>query len=254
MKNKFIMQNYSLLINSFKRINLKLFLILAFDILFYFIFMQLGNIFLEIIQKKAANADFTQNFLNFLGLDQQAAGSLLASVRGFFFFMAFSAILFLLLMVINWSIFKGLIWSVVADKKFNFGFFKKFLLLNLIWLSSWFLLIFLFAIITKPTTAPIFMTIFLVAAFYFTNILYPLFLRENKIGKIKEAFKLGIKKIRYFIVPYAIIGILLYVVSKGYSLIALSVDLNPNVFLGILLIFAAWMRYYFVEIVYSLHK
>lgn len=251
MKGNFIAQNYLLLMNSFKRINLKFFLILAFDILFYFILMQIGNFFLKIIEKKAANVDLAQNLL---GLDQQAASGLLTSLRGFFFFLIISAILFLVLVVINWSVFKGLIWTTTANKKFNFRFFKKFLLLNLIWLPSWFLLIFLFAVIINPETSPIFMIVTLAVAFYFTNILYPLFLKENKLSNIKDAFKLGIKKIHYFLAPYAIIGILLYVISKGYSLIALSVNLNPNVFLGVLLIFIAWLRYYFVEITYSLSR
>ena len=251
MKNNFIKQNYILFINSFKRINLKFFLILAFDILFYFIFMQIGNLFLKMIEKKAANVDLTQNLL---GLNQQAAASLLGSVRGFFFFLIFTAILFLVLIAVNWSIFKGLIWTTTANKKFNFSFLKKFFLLNLIWLPFWFLLIFLFAIITKPATAPKFMIILLVIAFYFTNILYPLFLKDNKISKIKEAFKFGIKKIHHFIVPYAVIGALFYVISKAYGLISANIGLNPNVFFGLMLIYVVWLRYYFVEIVYSLHK
>ena len=250
-KNKFIKQNYILFINSFKKINLKFFLILAFDILFYFIFMQIGNFFLKIIEKKAANVDLTQNLL---GLNQQAASGLLTSLRGFSFFLILSAILFLVLVVINWSVFKGLIWTTTTNKKFNFKFFKKFLLLNLIWLPSWFLLIFLFAIITTPTTAPIFMIITTIIAFYFTNILYPLFLKDNKLSKIKEAFKLGIEKIHHFIVPYAVIGVLFYIISKLHSLIAADIGLNPNVFFGILLIFITWLRYYFVEIVGSLSK
>ena len=77
---------------------------------------------------------------------------------------------------------------------------------------------------------------------------------KNKIGKIKESFKLGIKKIHHFIVPYAIIILLFLMVLNAYNFIAIMVNLNPNVFLGILLIFIAWLRYYFVEIVYSLHK
>ena len=248
-KTNFIKQNYEVFTNSFKRINLKFFLILAFDILFYFIFMQIGNFFLKIIEKKAANVDLAQNLL---GLNQQAATSLLGSLKGFFFFLIFSAILFLLLMVINWSIFKGLIWSIVANKKFDFKFFRKFLLLNLVWLPSWFLLIFLFAIITKPATAPIFMVTFLVLAFYFTNILYPSFLKENRLNKIKEAFKLGIRKIHHFIVPYAIIIFLFYIILNVYNFIAANIVLNPNVFFGILLILIAWLRYYFAEIVNNL--
>jgi len=251
MKSSFITQNYLLFINSFKRINLKFFLILAYDIVFYFVFMQIGNFFLKIIEKKSANVDLTQNLL---GLNQQAAAGLLGSVRGFFFFLVFSAILFLVLMAINWSVFKGLIWTTAASKKFNFAFFKRFLLLNLIWLPSWFLLIFLFAVIIEPAAAPIFMAIALIMAFYFTNILYPLFLKESRISKIKDAFKLGIRKFHHFIVPYAIIIILFLIFSNIYGFVIGNVNLNQNIGIALLLVFVAWTRYYFIEVVYSLHK
>ena len=269
MKNSFLKQNCDIFINSFKRINLKIFLILFFDILFYFIFMQAGNFFMNVIQKRAANVDLTQNFMN---LNQQVANTLLTSVRGFFSFLIISLILFAVLMIINWSLFKGLNWAITANKKFNLKFFKKFLQLNLIWLPIWFLLIFLFAIIIKPTAAPIYMVIILIIAFYLTNILYPLFLKHtetqyvsgakkskaflgnSKIKTIKEAFKLGIKKIHHFIMPYLIIIIFFLIISKLYKLITLNIDANPNIFFGIILIFIAWMRYYFVEIVESLSK
>ena len=98
-------------------------------------------------------------------------------------------------------------------------------------------------------TAAIFMLITLILAFYLTNILYPLFLKDNKINKIKNAFKLGIK-IHHFIIPYAIIIVLFFVISRIYSLVAINI--NPNFFFGVLLVFITWMRYYFVEIVDSL--
>ena len=248
-KYNFIKQNFTWFINSFKRINLKIFLILILDILFYFIFVQAGKFFIKIIQKKAANVDLTQNLL---GLNQQAGSNLLSSVRGFFFFLVFSVILFIILMIINWSVFKGLIWSITTNKKFNLKFLKKFFLLNLIWLPFWFILIFLIAIGVKPTTAPIFMIISLALAFYLTNILYPLFLKDNKINKIREAFKLGIKKIHYFIVPYAIIIILFFIISNIYSFVAANNNLNQNIAYVLLLVFVAWLRYYFVEIVNKL--
>ena len=250
-KNNFVKQNYHIFVNSFKRINLKIFLILLFDILFYFVFMQVGNFFIKALEQKASNVDLTQNLL---GLSQQSATQLLSSVRGVFFFLILSAIIFIILMTINWSFFKGWIWSITTNKKFNLKFFKKFFLLNIIWLPTWFILIFLFAIIIKPQTAAIFMLITLIIAFYFTNILYPLFLKNNKISVIKEAFKLGIKKIHHFVVPYLIIIILLLTISRIYSLITLNIYINPNIFFGVLLIFVAWLRYYFVEIVDSLRQ
>lgn len=247
----FLKQNYNIFINSFKRINLKIFLILGLEFLFYFTFMLAGNFLIKLLEKKTANVDLTQNLM---GLNQQAANTLLTSVKGMFSFLVISMILFGILIIISWSLFKGLIWTITTNKKFSTEFFMKFLKLNLIWLPAWFLLMFLFAIIIKPAAAPIYMLITLATAFYFTNILYPLFLKHNKIKIIKESFRLGIKKIHHFIMPYAIIIVLFFIISRLYSLITLNINANSNIFFGIILIFVAWMRYYFVDIVGSLSK
>tara|TARA_Y100000310_G_C20593826_1_gene769481 strand:+ start:486 stop:1235 length:750 start_codon:yes stop_codon:yes gene_type:complete len=244
-------QNYNIFIDSIKRINLKIFLILGLEFLFYFTFMLAGNFLIKIVEEKTANVDLTQNLM---GLNQQAANTLLTSVQGMFSFLVISLILFAITIIISWTLFKGLIWTITTNKKFSMKFFMQFLKLNLIWLPAWFLLMFLFAIIIKPTMAPIYMLITLATAFYFTNILYPLFLKKNKIKIIKESFRLGIKKIHHFIMPYAIIVVLFFIISKSYNLITLNINANPNIFLGIIVIFIAWLRYYFVEIVGSLSK
>ena len=152
-------------------------------------------------------------------------------------------------MIVNCSLFKGIIWSLSANKRFGLKFFKKFLLLNLIWVPIWFLAILLLDVIIKPETAIIYILILTVTAFYFTEILYPLFLKENKLKNIKEAFKLGVKKIRYFVFPYAIIIFMLLIFLNANNLAIAKINLNPNLYLVPLLVLAAWLRYYFVEIV-----
>ena len=118
----------------------------------------------------------------------------------------------------------------------------------------WFFVILLFALAIKSGIAVIYILIAVIIAFYFTNILYPLFLKENKIKNVKEAFSLGIKKAHYFIFPYAIIVFLLFIFSNAYNFIAAKISLNPNVFLIVLLILVAWLRYYFIEIVDKLSQ
>jgi len=245
----FVKQNYINFVNSFKRIDLKIFLILLVDVLFYMVFIQIGKYFLNLLQDKATNIDLNSNIL---GLNQQVATGLLSSVRGFFIFAIFLIILFLLLMIINWSLFKGFIWSITTNKKFNLNFFKRFFILNVLWVSIWFILILLFAFVIITQSAPIFMMVVLVVAFYFTNILYPLFLKSHKINEIKRAFKLGIKKIHYFIIPYAIIVLIGFVISKAFSLFSINLIVNQYISYIVGLILIAWMRYYFVEIVESI--
>ena len=243
---RFLKQNYIILINSFKRINLKFFLILILDFLFYFVFIKVGNFILNQIQLRSNNVNLTPDIL---GLGQQGANQLLTSVRGFFIFLIISGIIFIILMVINFSFFKGYIWSITTNKKFNMNFFKKFFLLNIIWIPGWVIVIFFVSIGIKQETIPIFLITILIISFYFTNILYPLFLKNNKIKMIKEAFKLGITKIHHFIIPYAIIVTLFFVTSRILNLIASKISIHPYTFFVVLFVFVAFLRYYFVEIV-----
>ena len=242
----FIKNNFDFFINSFKRIKLTFFLVLLLDFAFYFISYQLGKLLIKILSQKADSISLEQSLAN---LSQQAAASFLGSVRGFFIFLIFSIILFLIAMIVNWSLFKGIIWSITANKRFNLKFFKKFALLNFIWLPAWFFVILLLDIILKPEVAVIYSLIMAIIAFYFTNVLYSLFLKENKLKNIKEAFKLGFKKIHYFALPYAIIIFMLLIFLNAQNFIVAKINLNPNLYLVPILVLAAWLRYYFVEIV-----
>ena len=244
----FLTDNIITLKNSFKNINLTFLLIIVLDVLFYFILFQAGNYYLSIMQQKALGITLDQNLL----ADPAAASGLLETVRGFFFFLVASIIIFLLITIIVISLLKGVIWSLTVNKKLNLEFFKKFLILNLIWIPSWFLLAFLATVAIREGTAPLFVLVIFILTFYFTNILYPLFLKQNKLAMIKTSFSLGIRKIHYFIIPFAIIIISSLIISRIYNLIALNINLNPNVLLLIGIIYVAWLRYYFVEVVGNL--
>lgn len=245
----FIKQNYSNFINSLGNINLKIFFIVILDVLFYYIFMQAGRFLITQIQKKSTNIDLTQNLLE---LSQQNAAQLLSSLKEFFFFIIILLILFVIAVIINWSIIKGIIWNFTKHKKPSLKFMKKFLLLNFIWLPIWILIFLLIAFGIKQSAAPIFMIIAFMLAVYFTNILYPLFLANNKISSIKESFRLGFKKIHYFIIPYIIIIALFLILSKIYSIAVLGINISPYVSYTFIIIYIAWIRYYMVEVVNSI--
>ncbi|MDP6548181.1 MAG: hypothetical protein QF917_04465 [Candidatus Woesearchaeota archaeon] len=245
----FIKQNYSNFINSLGNINLKIFIILILDILFYYTLMQTGRFLITQIQKKSTNIDLSQNLLE---LSQQNAAQLLSSLRGFFFFIIISLILFVIAVIINWSIIKGIIWNLTGNNKPSLKFMKKFLLLNFIWLPIWTVIFLLIAFGIKQEAAPIFMIIAFILAIYLTNILYPLFLADNKITNIKKSLRLGFKKIHYFIIPYIIIIVFFLILSKIYSIATLGININPNVSYALIIIYIAWVRYYMIEVVDSI--
>jgi len=245
----FIKQNYKWFINSFKDINIKFFLIIIIDLIFYYLFFQAGNFLMRKLQLKAENVDLSSNILN---LNQEAAASVLTSVKGFFFFIIFAFLFFILFIVINWTVLKGLIWNLTTNRKLNLKFLKKIFLLNLIWLPSWIILLLLIVFGVTATSSPLFIIIILLLAVYLSNILYPLFMGNNKLGMIKKTFSVGITKIHHFIIPYTVIVILFFIILQIYRLIAANMYINIYITYVLLLIFVAWLRYYFVEIVHDL--
>ena len=89
---------------------------------------------------------------------------------------------------------------------------------------------------------------------HFTNVLFSLFLEESRIGMIKRAFSMGIRKIHYYLIPYAAIALLFYAISSVYNIISLKIGINPNVYLVIAVCFVAWVRYYLISIAMAVLK
>jgi len=248
-KTNFLQVNYNSLLNSFKKINSNIAFMAFYDLLFYSItyFLALGSF--RFLEKMAASVNLPANFL---ALDAMQATEVLSSLKNFFYLLIFIAITLILLLILNWSLFKGLSWSLAAGKKFNFAFFKKFALLNLVWLGSIILLIFLVALGFKQSTLPVFLLAIFLVSVYFTNILYALFAQESSFKAIKKAFILGFAKIHYFIFPYAAAGLILYGLSKLLSLFAMPQKIYIEALILAFTIYTAWFRLYIVETVNSI--
>ena len=249
-KQGFLELNYSMFINSFRKIKLWILAIIALDIAFYFILMQAGTLFLGMLQQKASGITLDSALLaNPAGIE-----ALSSTIRGFFIFLIASIIILIVFIAALSGILKGIIWTISAGKKPAFVFMKKFLLLSMIWIPSWLILVFLLAIGIKQDTAPLFILALVPFYLHFTNVLYILFLEESRIGMIKKAFSMGIRKILYYLIPYAAIALLFYAISSVYNIISLKTGINPNVYLVIVVCFVAWVRYYLISIAMAVLK
>lgn len=245
--NLFFEKNYSSFINSFKKIGFNTAYMAFYDALFYSIsslFVYLG---FKYIEKKASAFNLPENIME---LSLQEAGSLAANLRGFFFLIIFLAVFLVLLTILNWSLFKGLNWSLAAKRKFDFKFFKRFLLLNLAWLPIWILLLLFVFIGINPDAILYFVMAVLAIAAYFSNILYALFAKESNFKSVKMAFKIAFAKMHFFVIPYVIAVFLPYILLK-----LLIQNLQQTAFLIIsalaFIIISAWFRLYIVEVVDS---
>ena len=121
-KQNFLSKNYNLFIKSIKDINRKLAFMAFYDLVFIsstilFIYMTL-----VFIMKKTQSFDLTTPFLD---LSQAQAEILARDVRLLFFFVIFTLIFAMLIIILNISVFKGLIWSIATKRKYNFKKFKN---------------------------------------------------------------------------------------------------------------------------------
>ena len=251
-KEDYSKKNYNIFINSFKKIDLKIFPIVFFDLAFYSLVPLIAIATFKIIQNKALAINLPQNLLQ---LGAENAEKLLANLRGFYFLLIAMIILMFITIIIDWSIFKGLAWSFTLKKKFNLKFLLRFFLLNLVWLGIFITLIILFAIAFKEIALPIYMLIFLIIWIYFTNIIYTLFIKNPNIKSIKKAFKLGFTKIHYFILPYLVLIIILLIIYAIMFLITfLPYGIGLTIMVLMLLFYLAWARFYIVEVINQFQK
>lgn len=164
------------------------------------------------------------------------------TLRSFAIFSIIVALSFIILLIINWSFFQGLIYKILLKKRFNLKYLKKFLLLNLIWFIPWLLLFYVIISAAKLDYLIISSSILTLLFLHFSFILYTLSAESNKL-QIKKSLKLGITKLHYFIIPYILITITFIIISQLNLL-------NINIFIISLvyLLFFSWLQNYTKEI------
>lgn len=246
-KEGYFKKNYRIFRDSFKKIDLRIFQIIFFDLVFYSLIPLIAITTFKMIESKAKTINLPMSLLQ---LETENAEKLLSDLTGFYFLLIATVILILLTIIIDWSIFKGLAWGFTVKRKFNFKFFLRFFLLNLAWLGIFIILIFLFAFAFKQELLPIYMSILLIVWIYFTNIIYALFTKKGDLKSIKKAFKLGFTKVHYFILPYTVLLVILLIIYFIMSLITfLPYGIGLALIILILLFYFAWARFYIVDVV-----
>lgn len=243
----FFKKNYNLFINSFKSIDHKIFFIILSDLIFYVLTPIIGLGAANILENKAKSINIP---LDLSQLEVAGLESFASQISSFYYTLITVLIVLLLLVIINWTIFKGFAWGLVVKRKFTIKFFLRFFILNLIILGSLTLIIFLTAIVYQDAFLAIFMFILFLIYSYFGNIIYAKFTKTPTYKTVKEAIKLSIKKIHHFIFMFLII-IVIFTIIYNLLLFAtyLPYGIGMSIMILMLLLFAAWARYYIVKVV-----
>ena len=245
-QSSFIEWNYNILISSIKKININIILIMILDVLFYtlsaFAFIVWSG---QITAKMESIILPSHASLASFGLEK--AQQAVADSRAFFFLLVFSIILMVLAIIFLASVLKGVIWTKTTNTKITLRLISEFLGLNLIWMSFWFGAVFLVSYLIKDESASIFMLAVIILGLYFTNTLYTIFMKEQKLKSIFNAIKLNIVKIHLFLLPYAIILLLFYVIIKLIT--PLQFKYSQIIFGLVVLFYSALVRYYISALV-----
>ncbi|MFH1064574.1 MAG: hypothetical protein V1729_05815 [Candidatus Woesearchaeota archaeon] len=186
-----------------------------------------------------------------------------SDLKGFYTTMIVYTIIFAIIVLLLWTAFKYLIYCSLNKQSLGWKSYLKFLLASVIWLSVTVLIVFLiqlglFYLVNTTLRVSIMSQVTLIgvsiltllAMFYLTiAFLTPLVLT----GRLKTAFSalymVGIRKIRYAIVPI-LLGIILFIVAN--LLLFVFVRLPEKGFLLcttlLLLAFFIWVRIYFTDV------
>jgi len=195
--------------------------------------------------------------LKISSLDIQDAATLMESqadvIKSVLNSLLIYAVLLVIILFAICIITQSLIWNTILKKKLTWKYIWKFAVLNIIWLL-W-IAPFILILLTKEPTLIIILTILLGILFiHFTMILYTIFTREVKIGKaLKLCFKLGVMKIRLYLIPILFAVIIFVLLNLIMTLINMAVT-SVLIGLALLIIFAAWLRFYLSSVTLRVAK
>lgn len=248
MKKNYFNESFDLFLNSFKKINIDFIYVLVYDLLFYLITGLVFFIWFILLNNQYSRL-LGIDLANMFALGITYAERSVAIMKGFFLFVILSAIILTIFIILNLSLFKGLIWSRICREKFTIKFFIKFLLLNAIWIIIWLIAAVIIAVGVKVNIAQYLIILLAIVFVYFTIFLYMFFTKNKKLKAIKDAFKFGITKVHYFVLPYILVILVFILISQLYWLYRfLPYKIGMIVTSLILLGFLAWFRLYIYSV------
>ena len=240
-------------ISFFRKIDKRVIYIALFDLLFFAILMTGLFVWNNKVMEKTneISPDLLENPAN---LSPENAAETAALIKGFVVSVIACTLLLLVFLLIVWSFSRGIIWNMVFKKGFTFKYYRKFLLLNLLWFAAWLIpVVLIIASLKRKPSAMVLLIIFVLFC-YLTALIYIIFTKNNLIWEsIKEVFKLGFGKIQFFILPC----IFLILTMAVISLILWPTHFFPQkAYLVIstvsMVLYLAWARFYIADVVKSI--
>ena len=223
MEQTYLNFHKQILSKSFEKFKKHFILIVLTDMIFYALLINSAS---KIIKRVLIK----YNALDIPSMDQIAiqglgkAQEVLQLTRGFFFLVVFSTLFFLLISIALITVFKGFIWSRVSQKKLTIRLLRKFLILNLIWVTSWALLLFSSALVFESLGMLVIVLMAIILSFVTTANAYSMFFINEKIFSSFKGFALYFSKIKHFCFSTLTFGILMVIITILSNFIKFKYD------------------------------
>lgn len=164
--------------------------------------------------------------------------------------MVFAYFLALIIVsIIIYSVFKGLIWLTILNHKASWSFFKKFSLLNLLWIIIWLVPFALLAALKQELIA-YGIGLVIIAYVHFTTLTHYYFIKSNKIfASIKKAFSTKIKR---FLLPYSYLAVVYFILLQVFWVVPRQMNYITFVSVIMLVFFMAFYRLYISRLLQKL--
>lgn len=247
---EFMKKNINAFLESFKKLDVRLLYSILYDVIGYVLIGGCIKVYQTVLYKLLYKLPDISSLQSIDPSNPQIA-QVLASLKIVFSQLAIYTLLLGAAVFLIWVFFKGIIWSAVLKKSVDFKFYRKFLLVNLLWGLIWFFVLILSFIFVKQNVLAYLAIIFFMLLIYLTCILYYNSVKEKKIKRIfNETFRIGLKRIYYFIIPAVVMFLVFFILMQSYwFFIRLSDVVQAVIFIIIGIVFVAWTRFYVSNIV-----
>ena len=165
----FLDWNYKILVNSLKKIDFNIIIIVLLDALFYLFSIFIFNYLLKAIFLRMASINLPQGIGS---LPLEKLQLIVKDSQNFFYMLILSFVLVMLAMIFLASIIKCIIWAKTTKTKITLKLISKFFILNLVWMGFWLALIVAIAFFVDQYSVALFSYIAIFLGIYFTNSLY----------------------------------------------------------------------------------
>lgn len=252
----YVKEQFSLYLNSFRHLNINSSFIVLVDLLFYLLVIGLFYVFGAVLQNAAPASIQVQTMT--------AAQGITNDMNSFLAYIVAGTVIFIIISLLLWIVSRLIVWKLTLGKAYcaDIKELGKFSLLAMMAVVASIAVLFLpinaFLNYIKQSNVwsvllILLLPLLIALMLYLTSLSFILFIEQkekNAWETAKKAVLLGFKRIWNFILPLLLMVVTFFIASTASRIFSLlSQTITTLLSSLMLLVFFAWARYYFADVV-----